>query len=138
MGTADDMTSTVQGFNITATDSAGPQAAQSKKNLSLNLQRKSLSMLDNHSQYASSYSEEEMVRAARVVPVNTKISTKWAVKNLAEWVDNRSVLIPGDPVPDNLLECHDAVTVSKYLRMFVLETRKADGTQALSDLCLVD
>jgi len=38
-----------EGFNIIATDSAGPQTAQSKKDLSLTLQRKPLSTLDNHS-----------------------------------------------------------------------------------------
>jgi len=76
---------TVDGFNITEADSAGLQTAQSKKDLSLTLQRKPLSTLDNHSQYALSYSKEEMVRAARgVVPVNTKIGTKWAVKNFTE------------------------------------------------------
>ena len=45
--------STVDGFNITATDNAGPQMAQSKKDFSLTLQRKPLSTLDNHSWYAS-------------------------------------------------------------------------------------
>ena len=97
--------------------------AQSKKDLSLTFQRKPLSMLDNRSRYALSYSREEMVQAARgVVPINTKISTKWAVKNFTEWANNQSVFVPGDPVPDNLLECNDAATVSKYLCMFVLET----------------
>ena len=35
------------------------------------------------------------------------------------------MLVPGD----NFLECHDAATVSKYLHMFVFETRIADGTK---------
>jgi len=76
--------------------SAGLQTAQRKKDLSLTLQRKPLSTLDNLSRYALSYIQR--------------------------------VLVPGDPVPDNLLECRDAATISKYLYMFVLETRKADGT----------
>ena len=68
-----------------------------------------------------------MVRAARgVVPVNTEISTtEWAVKNFTEWVNNQIVLVPGD----NLTECQDAETVGKYLCMFILEIRKADGTK---------
>jgi len=46
-----------------------------------------------------------MVQAARgVVPVNTEISTRWAVKNFMEWAENRRVLVPGDAVPANLLE----------------------------------
>ena len=78
-----------------------------------------------------------------VVPVNTEISTKWAVKNFTEWEDNRSVLVPGDPVPDNLLECYDAATVSKYCicACLFLKLDKLMGPstpQALSDLCLVD
>ena len=46
-----------------------------------------------------------------------------------EWAENRRVQVPGDAAPANLLECHDAATVSKYLRMLVLKTRKTDGTK---------
>ena len=70
------------------------------------------------------------MQAARgVVPVNTDNSIRWAIKNFMESAENQHVLVPRDAVPANLLECHDAATVSKYLRMFVLETQKADGTK---------
>ena len=32
-----------------------------------------------------------------------------------------------DPVPLDLLECHDAEKVCKFMRLFVLEARKVDG-----------
>ena len=35
--------------------------------------------------------------------------------------------MPLDPVPTDLLQCHDASIVSKYLRYFVLEARTQDG-----------
>ena len=34
--------------------------------------------------------------------------------------------MPLDPVPTDLLQCHDASVVSKYLRYFVLEARTQD------------
>ena len=74
-----------------------------------------------------------MVQAARgVVPVNTKISIKWAVKNFTEWANNRIVLVPGD----NLPECHDAATVRKYLFLKLEKLMRPSTPQALSDRCL--
>ena len=35
--------------------------------------------------------------------------------------------MPLDPVPTDLLQCHDASVVNKYLRYFVLEARTQDG-----------
>jgi len=46
-----------------------------------------------------------------------------------EWAQNRRTLVPDDVVPENLFESHDPSIVSKYLRMFVLEVQKADGTK---------
>ena len=109
------------------TDSNGQRE---KPPLSLKVKRKPFSVLNNYGRYASPCTEEQMMEAARgVVPGNTESSTKWALKNFMEWAENRRLLVPGDVVPENLLECHDAAIVSKYLRMFVLETRKADGTK---------
>ena len=39
------------------------------------------------------------------------------------WVQEWNQLMPLDPVPTDLLQCHDASVVSKYLRYFVLEAR---------------
>ena len=71
---------------------------------------------------------EEVDKATKgLVPVNTETSTRWAVKNFMDWAINRNKLSPDNPVSLNLLECHDVKKVCKYLCMFVIETRKADG-----------
>ena len=55
-------------------------------------------------------------------PENTEASTRWAVKNFTAWAANQRRLVPDNPVPNDLLECHDHAKVCKYLCMFVLET----------------
>ena len=59
-------------------------------------------------------------------PANTETSTPWAVKNFTAWANNHRKLVPNDPVPKDLLECHDHTMVCKYLCFFILETRKED------------
>ena len=44
-----------------------------------------------------------------------------------KWAQNQKIPAPKDPVPDDILECHDPATVSKYLCMFSAETRKENG-----------
>ena len=84
----------------------------------------------NQSRNASPCTEEEMQWAAKgVVPANTECSNKWAVKTFMEWAQNRRTLVPDDVVPVNFFESHDALLISKYLHMFVLEVRKTDGTK---------
>ena len=110
----------------------GPQLPCKRKNplsLSLNKGKKkaALSTASNRP-FATPCSEQELEKlAGGVKPAHTKASTQWAVKNFTKWAENRGVLVPYDPVPCNLLECHDAATVNKYLCMFIAETRKENG-----------
>ena len=72
---------------------------------------------------------EEADKATKgLVPVITETSTRWAVKNFMDWTINRNTLSPDNPISLDLLECRDAKKVCKYLCMFILETRKADGS----------
>jgi len=51
------------------------------------------------------------------------------VNNFTEWAENQNKVAPDCPIPMDLLQCHDARRVCKYLCMFVLETRKSDGSE---------
>ena len=51
----------------------------------------------------------------------------WAERKFDAWVQERNQLMPLNPVPTDLLQCHDASIVSKYLRYLVLEARTQDG-----------
>ena len=76
------------------------------------------------SRFAAPVSEKEVNEAAKgVVPTNTKKNNAWAERTFDAWVQERNQLMPLDPVPTDLLQCHDASVVSKYLRYFVLEAR---------------
>ena len=44
----------------------------------------------------------------------------WALKNFQDWMTNRNLQNPADPVPSDILECYDPVK-------FVVETRKSTG-----------
>ena len=44
------------------------------------------------------------------------------------WVNECSVKKPEDPIPENILECHDHGVLCKHVRYFVLHLRKEDGT----------
>ena len=80
------------------------------------------------SRFATPVSEKEVNEAAKgVVPTNTKKNNAWAERKFDAWVQERNQLMPLDPVPTDLLQCHDASIVSKYLRYFVLEARTQDG-----------
>ena len=100
-----------------------------KKKLKLSLAKKKtectseLSTLKG-SEFATPVSEKEVNEAAKgVVPTNTKKNNAWAERTFDAWVQERNQLMPLDPVPTDLLQCHDASVVSKYLRYFVLEAR---------------
>lgn len=58
-----------------------------------------------------------------VVPQNTQTATQWAVKNFEDWATFR-----GD-VPQGILESRSAEDICHWLRLFVLETRKSDGSE---------
>ena len=55
-----------------------------------------------------------------VAPDNTKKCTTWGERAFRAWVEERNKALPTDPVPDDLLSCHDPTIVSKYMRYFVL------------------
>ena len=72
----------------------------------------------------------ERLTAAR--GVNTEASTQWALKNFHAWAQNRSAQETAQEteaaVPVDLLRCHDAGLVCKWMCRFVIETRKTDGS----------
>ena len=70
-------------------------------------------------------SPERQEAAVGVVPKNTHNSSQWALQNFNTWATNRSSL--GHPVPERLLESHDAKLLCKYLSLYVMETRREDG-----------
>ena len=83
---------------------------------------------DGGNRFATPCSEQEMNKLAEgLKPANTEATTQWAVNNFTKWAANRRALVPDDPVPSDLLVCHDPAIVSKYLCMFVVETRKENG-----------
>ena len=58
-------------------------------------------------------SDQELSKLADgLVPQNTAKMTGWALKNFQEWMANRSNCNPSDPVPDDILQCTDPVTLS--------------------------
>ena len=66
--------------------------------------------------------------AGGLIPRNTEFTTHWALRNFSAWAKHRCELVPDDPVPADLLCSKDPVVVCKYLRFYILETRKEDGT----------
>ena len=52
--------------------------------------------------------------AEGVVPTNTKKHNASGGREFHAWVEERNKAVPSDPVPDGLLACHDASTISKY------------------------
>ena len=67
------------------------------------------------------------------MPTNTKKNNAW-VESVSCLGRKWNKAIPFDPVPDGLLASHDASTVSKYLRYFILETRATDGSKYLPSM----
>ena len=49
------------------------------------------------------------------------------MKTFTAWREERNKQVSDDPVPDDLLSCHDPSIVSKYMRCFVLEARNQTG-----------
>ena len=91
--------------------------------------------------------EESLAEFAEgVVPLSTSRSTKWALKNFSEWMEQRNsryliYLIslniplslnffryPEEPVPDTILESSDPKLLNKHLSRYAVETRKANGS----------
>ena len=68
--------------------------------------------------------EELDRRAEGVIPTNTKCSDK-ALHTFTSWVAQRNDKVTKDPIPFDLLENHNVEKVNYYMRLFVLETRRA-------------
>ena len=64
----------------------------------------------------ASVSVEKYTEAAKGTKNNV-----WAERTFHAWAEERNRKMPSDPVPSDLLSCHDPATVSKFLRYFVLE-----------------
>ena len=63
------------------------------------------------------------------VPKNTESNTKWAVSNFEAWREWHNKSNPGDPVPADLLCLNDSILLNKWLSLYVVETRKVDGSR---------
>ena len=103
-----------------------------RKSLSLKktTQKRKVLECETTNRFAVPVNPQEIEKVSKgLVPSNTETSTRWAVKNFNDWVTNRNERLPDNPIPLDLLECHDATKVCKYLCMFVLETRKSDGSE---------
>ncbi|XP_011407854.1 PREDICTED: glutamine-rich protein 1-like [Amphimedon queenslandica] len=100
---------------------------QKKAKLSLKL-KKPLCEVQN-TRFSSPISQEVLAEAAKgVVPANTKKCTSWAVKVFYSWMECRNVQVPQDLIPADILKSPDPHVLCKFLRCFVLEVRKEDGT----------
>lgn len=69
-----------------------------------------------------------------VVPGNTAKNTSWAIQNFTDWMENRNSMCPNDPIPSDLLSTTDPALLTKWLKIFVLETRQKSG-QLYNILC---
>ena len=90
----------------------------------------SLSKKKNQSRWHFLDSEEERMLGDVFQPKNTKESTKWAVKNFKEWSMARNTKNQGNPseqVPDSVLESTEPVVLSRWLSLYLAETRKING-----------
>ena len=56
------------------------------------------------------------------------MQVQWALRSFNEWAANRCSVVPNDPVPKDLLASHNADLVCKWLCLFLIETRKTDGS----------
>ena len=67
----------------------------------------------------------------KFVPKNTATSTKCVVTNFVAWRDGRNAQFCSEPekqVPMDLFESTDTAVLSKWLSLYVAETRKQDGS----------
>ena len=85
--------------------------------------------MGNSSRFSFPVKGSDYNEAAKgIVPANTKKSINWPVRVFESWVNECSVKKPEDPIPENILECHDHGVLCKHVRYFVLHLRKEDGT----------
>ena len=106
--------------------SEDPPQKKARLSLKLKKKRQPLKEIENSSRFRSPVKESEYSEAAKgVIPANTKKCTYWAVRVFESWINERSVRKTEDPIPENILQCHDKAIVCKYMRYFVL---KKQGT----------
>ena len=68
--------------------------------------------MGNSSRFASPVKDSDCNEAAKGIDsTNTKKSTDWAVRVFESWVNECSVKRLEDPIPENILECHDCVSM---------------------------
>ena len=64
------------------------------------------------------------------MPSNTKKNNAWAERTFDAWVEEQNKLMMlGDLIPTNSLQCHDTSVMSMYMysNHFVLEARTQNG-----------
>ena len=72
--------------------------------------------------------EKELDHLSKGVEVkNTNRSTQWAFKTFNSWCDARNDDRRAESVPTDLLSSPDILKLNKYLSMFIVEARKANG-----------
>ena len=96
------------------------EESRKRKCLSLKRTCKKKALTEPSERFNVTVSENEINTAVKgVIPINTETSTKWAVKNFNDWMNNHNKIHTSDPVLTDLLKCHDAAStsVSMYLKL---------------------
>jgi hypothetical protein len=98
-----------------------------KRRLSLSLKKRE-PLGANNSRFGSPTKQRVFEAAGEgVVPTNTRASTNWALKTFTEWMKQRNLRAPDDPIPSDILESKEASNVCRIMRLSVLEARRSDG-----------
>ena len=66
--------------------------------------------------------------AAGIVTKNTKCNNQWTLRNFEAWREHYNGLHPEAPCREDVLLTSDASELDNWLSVFVLETRKEDGS----------
>ena len=96
--------------------------ASARKNRHLSLP------LKKHSRFADVSEETVESSACASIPKNSALNRKWAIRYLNDWLVDYNKSHPESPCPPEILSssCPKDV-LSKWLRVFVLETRNQRG-----------
>ena len=80
--------------------------------------------------------DEEEDFSKKFVPKNTAASTKWALANFNVWRQSGNKHFLEKQVPGNFLEgTNDPAALSKWLTLYVSETRKQDRSKHHFTVC---
>ena len=89
----------------------------------------SLKKLDERWYFLTEVAESDLQQ--KYVAKNTFKATKWAHSNFTQWKMSRNSRFASEPdkqVPEKVLECaYDPGVVSKWLALYIAETRKENG-----------